>query len=71
MIWSSFSNGRYVVLEAVADGIKGTWKHLPPRFDFDGGHAMIFENFDGEKYFSLHSPNICPAERMCFIIYDK
>lgn len=71
MIWSSFSDGRYVVLEAVADGINGTWKHLPPRFDFDGGHAMIFEKLNGEKYFSLHSPNACPNERMYFIKYDK
>ena len=71
MIWSSFSNGRYVVLEAVADGIKGVWEHFPPRFDFDGGHAMIFEDFNGEKFFSLHSPNVCPDERMRFIKYDK
>ena len=71
MIWSSFSFGRYVVLEAVTDGIRGVWQHFPPRFDFDGGHAMIFENLDGEKFFSLHGPNIYPNERMCFIKYEK
>ena len=71
MIWSSFSGGRYVVLEAVADGIKGAWRHFPPRFDFDGGHAMIFDDLKGDRYFSLHSPNVCPNERMRFIKYGK
>ena len=71
MIWSSSANGRYLVLEAVADNLKSEWKHLSSRFDFDGGHAMIFTAFDGNKYFSLHAPNTPPKERMKFIKYGK
>ena len=70
LIWSSISKGRYVVLEATADSIKGKWAHYPSRFDFDGGHAMVFTDFDGRRYFSLHSPNIAPNERMKFIPYE-
>ena len=71
MIWSSFSKGKYVVLEATTTSIRGKWTHYPPRFNFDGGHAMIFEKFNGEKYFSLHSPNKCLEERMKFIKYES
>lgn len=70
LIWSSISNSRYVVLEATADSIKGRWTHYPSRFEFDGGHAMIFAAFDGMRYISLHSPNIPPNERMKFIPYE-
>lgn len=69
MIWSSHSNGKYSVLEAVTDSIHGFWKHKKPRFDFDGGHAMIFSTFDGKRYFSLHHPNIPSNERAVFINY--
>lgn len=71
MIWSSFSNNRYVVLEAESDSINGKWSHLPPRFDFDGGHAMIFEKNDGEKNIVLHSPNTPPYERIKLIKYEE
>ena len=71
MIWSSSANGRYLVLEAVADNLKSKWKHLSSRFDFDGGHAMIFTAFDGKKYFSLHAPNVPPKERMKFVEYKE
>ena len=64
IFWSSFVNGKYVVLEAIADNIHSKWKHFPPRFDFEGGHAMIFEDFEGKKFFSLHSPNIPEKERI-------
>ena len=71
MIWSSFSNGKYVILEAESNSIKGKWNHFPPRFDFDGGHAMIFEDFDGERYLSFHSPNTPPNERIYLVKYEK
>ena len=71
MIWSSFVKGKYVVLKAVAHNLKGPWKHLDSQFSFDGGHAMIFTAFDGKHYFSLHSPNTLPYERMMFIEYSK
>ena len=69
MIWSSHSGGKYSVLEATADCLKGAWSHLPPRFDFDGGHAMVFKAFDGKQYFSLHQPNLPSNERAVFVPY--
>ena len=66
MIWSSFLDGRYVVLKATADSIKGEWTHHGSQLDFDGGHAMLFETLDGERMISLHSPNTSPDERPFF-----
>lgn len=71
MIWSSISHGKYAVLEAISDTIMGKWQHLDSRFDFDGGHAMIFKAFDGKKYMALHSPNTPPLERPIFIEYSE
>lgn len=69
MIWSSFSNGKYSVFEATAANIKGEWTHRSSRFDFDGGHAMIFTDKQGKKFFSLHHPNTVSKERATFIPY--
>ena len=59
MIWSSFSYGRYLVLEAVCKGEKLSdgWEHHGSRFEFDGGHAMLFNCLDGTRMISLHRPN--------------
>ena len=70
MIWSSFIRGRYVIIEAQSDSIKGKWKHFDSRFDFDGGHAMIFTTFEGQRMISLHSPNTANDERAIFIPID-
>jgi hypothetical protein len=70
MIWSSFSEGRYLVLEAVSKGgIADSWEHHGSRFDFDGGHAMLFETLEGERMISLHSPNTSNLERAFFCKY--
>ena len=66
MIWSSFYKGRYLVLEAEADSLLGEWRHGGSRFDFDGGHAMIFETLEGKRMISLHSPNTANLERAFF-----
>lgn len=68
MIWSSFYGGRYLVLDAESDSIKGKWNHGGSRFDFDGGHAMVFETLDGKRKISLHAPNCAGEERAMF--YD-
>lgn len=68
MIWSSFYGGRYLVLDAESDSIKGKWNHGGSRFDFDGGHAMVFETLDGKRKISLHAPNRAGEERAMF--YD-
>lgn len=70
MIWSSFYQGRYLILEAKSDILKGPWKHFGSKFDFDGGHAMLFERLDGVRMISLHTPNKANFERPCFIKYD-
>ena len=69
MIWSSFYNGKYCVLEAESDSLFGKWNHLGNKYDFDGGHAMIFYTLQGERMISLHSPNTNNLERACFLKY--
>jgi GH43 family beta-xylosidase len=69
MIWSSFYKGRYLVLEAESDSILGKWTHKGSRFDFDGGHAMLFETLDGKRMISLHAPNSANNERAFFYEY--
>ncbi len=66
MIWSSFYRGRYLVLDAESDSIRGKWIHGGSRFDFDGGHAMIFTTLDGKRMIALHSPNKAGLERARF-----
>ncbi len=69
MIWSSFGGGRYLVLTAEADSIRGPWRHGASQFDFDGGHAMLFETLAGERMISMHSPNTSGYERAVFRPY--
>ncbi|MBQ9785466.1 MAG: family 43 glycosylhydrolase [Clostridia bacterium] len=70
MIWSSFYRGRYLVLEAEADSLRGAWMHHGSRFDFDGGHAMVFYTLEGDRMISLHRPNEPHgAERATFFKY--
>ena len=66
MMWSSFNEGRYVVLIAESDSIKGEWTHLGSQFDFCGGHGMIFTDLNGKRMMSLHSPNTADLERAKF-----
>lgn len=69
MIWSSFSHGRYLVLRSTSDTLLGKWEHHGSQFDFDGGHAMIFERLDGKRMIALHSPNKADLERAFFSEY--
>ena len=70
MIWSSFHQGKYLVLEAESEGgVPGPWHHLPPRFDFDGGHAMLFRDLSDKRMISLHAPNKANLERPVFLPY--
>ena len=70
MIWSSFYQGRYLVLDAESDSIRGEWIHGGSRFDFDGGHAMIFSTLEGKRKISLHSPNKSDLERAAFYDFE-
>ena len=66
MIGSSFPGNRYLVRDAESDSLRGEWKHGDSRFEFDGGHAMLFETLEGKKMISLHSPNRKNEERAQF-----
>ncbi len=65
MIWSTFVHGDYVQAVAYSDNgeINGKWVHDELLFAKDGGHGMLFDDFDGNKYLILHSPNENPLER--------
>ena len=70
MIWSSFGKTGYMVLEASADELMGKWEHHGSKFDFDGGHAMLFNTLDGKRKISLHHPNTpWGSERAVFFDY--
>ena len=73
MIWSSFINGRYVVLPVKFKGGRlGTeFEHQKPIITDDGGHGMIFRD-SGHLYLTFHSPNASGSEHPCFVeIVDK
>ena len=65
MIWSTFVYGNYVqaVVHSDNDEIDGKWIHEDLLFEKDGGHGMIFEDYEGTKHLILHSPNENPYER--------
>lgn len=67
MIWSTCGNS-YVQCVAASDNgsIFGEWSHLEPIFSDDGGHGMIFKDFEGNLKLTLHCPNISYKERPVF-----
>ena len=71
MLWSSFYRGRYLVLESESDSLTGEWLHGGSKFDFDGGHAMLFHRLDGTRMISLHRPNTADLERAFFATYGN
>ena len=38
-----------------------------PLYGKDGGHGMIFRDFSGALYMTLHTPNDTPNERPLFV----
>lgn len=69
MIWSTFINKKYA--ECVVrfnDGtIKGSFEHLDPLIDDDGGHGMLFYTNEGDLMFTFHTPNQTDYERPEFM----
>ena len=67
MLWSSFiAKLGYVQTYAVSESgtLKGPWKQQDdPLYKKDGGHGMIFRDFDNQLYLILHQPNGRPFER--------
>jgi len=69
-LWSSRGKDGYTTGIACSDDgtIRGKWLHREKTvFEKDGGHAMIFETFGGERMITLHSPNTAPDERPLFL----
>ncbi|MBQ8094788.1 MAG: family 43 glycosylhydrolase [Clostridia bacterium] len=68
-LWSSFSRSGYTQGLAESDngGITGRFTQLPPLFDHDGGHGMLFRNKAGEVLLALHTPNEHLKEHPVFI----
>ncbi|MAT70070.1 MAG: glycoside hydrolase [Planctomycetaceae bacterium] len=73
MVWSGFGNGGYTVGLAISDSGKlaGPWRQqAEPLYQRDGGHAMLFETFDGRVMMVLHSPNNREARPRIFELED-
>ena len=75
MIWSTFSKDGYCEAFAYSDSGKifGEWV-VDERllFEKDGGHGMIFKDFEGKMRFIAHSPNETPLERpKMWELYEK
>ena len=69
MLWSSFGPGDYTVglAESRNGRIDGEWfQHEAPVYE-NGGHCMLFKDFEGNLLMSLHSPNKHPLERAHFL----
>ncbi len=72
MLWSNFSaQGYNVAVARSANGrLDGVWLHeerlLYTQYltgGYDGGHAMIFTDTDGQMYLAFHSPNTADGDR--------
>jgi hypothetical protein len=70
ILWSSFRMGEYTVGAARSDSgsVLGPWQQLPdPIYEGDGGHCMVFRDFDSQLWLAFHRPNPTPHERPHFI----
>lgn len=66
MIWSSFNGEGYVIgiAESTSGKIHGPWiQQSDPLFSSNGGHGMIFNDFEGRLLITLHQPNNNGLER--------
>ena len=70
MLWSSLGSGGYTVgiAKSTTGGILGPWEQVPePLFAGDGGHCMVFRDFNGQLLLTYHQPNPNPDERPYFV----
>ena len=65
MLWSSFHKGIYSLglARSRSGNILGPWTHDPnPIFFQDGGHGMVFRDWDDNIILVLHSPGMVHGE---------
>ncbi|HOC70717.1 MAG TPA: glycoside hydrolase family 43 protein [Candidatus Hydrogenedentes bacterium] len=74
MLWSSFGKDRQymtAIARSASGKIIGPWAVSSSTiFEKDGGHAMLFQSFEGTQVLSLHQPNGKPKERAKFFTVD-
>ncbi len=73
VFWSPMLDETYVVMCAVSESgkLKGPWKHITePIFSDNGGHPMVFEDFDGKTIMCIHQPEKWFDERMHYFHID-
>ncbi|HHV09669.1 MAG TPA: family 43 glycosylhydrolase [Clostridiales bacterium] len=69
ILWSSFGKKGYTEAIAYSDNgdITGRWSQEEKLiFEKDGGHGMIFKDYSGRLYLTLHTPNETLRERPVF-----
>ena len=70
MLWSCIGKDGYCLGYAISDNgsITGPWRQAEtPLFTSDGGHGMIFRDYNDRLLLTLHRPNKTPYERAVFI----
>ncbi len=65
MLWSGRGPKGYAMGSAVSkSGILGPWKQNEQlAFEEDGGHGMVFKDWNGKYWMTVHQPNRTPSER--------
>ena len=74
MLWSSHGKDGYAQAASYSDNgdITGNWTPAAePIFGRDGGHGMIFRDFEGVQRLVLHAPNENPYERPVFLPFEE
>ena len=75
MLWSSFGKGGYklALCRSESGELRGPWKQKKtPLYENDGGHGMMFSNFNHEIMLVLHQPNRRLLERpRLFTVAEK
>ena len=66
MLWSSIGQRGYTLglARSLSAQINGPWVQLDtPLWEEDGGHGMVFRDFEGQLHMTIHQPNQSPFER--------
>ncbi|WP_320129695.1 glycoside hydrolase family 43 protein [uncultured Sphaerochaeta sp.] len=74
MLWSSLGAQGYAMGCAIADAgmIAGPWRQTEePLISSDGGHGMVFSDFEGNLYVTYHTPNKTPLERFAYRLVSE